>query len=952
MPQPFLKQVAEFLKQKYDNNLHRVCIVLPSRRGAVFLKRHIGAVYGKTTWLPLILSSEQFIEKLSGLKVIDEHELVCRLFDSYLQVYGEGAENFDSFLKWGQLILQDFNEIDRYLVDAKSIYENLKDIKEIENWSLSADPLTPYQTEYLKFMGSLGKIYTHFTTQLLADHVAYQGLAYREASKGVVTDKFTSHPHILLCGFNALNEAEKKIFLSFQQANRADILWDADRYYIEQSTHEAGMFLREHFETFGTRDTMIGDHFSSSKKIDIVSVPRQMGQAQVMREQLLKLKAEGVAMSDVAVVLANEHLLAPVLMQLPEEIGPVNITMEYPLKYSDVYGFMQALIDIHHGYTKQNKSRKNIYYKDLLNIIRLPITNDLLRLNASEISAQGMVDLLVRGNFIFPDQNALQKLFPTLAWFTDLLNPLLSPHQLCQAIATLLDALADWYANNQKGRSQLERECTRILLTHFNQLHLLMNRYPAAAGMYTLRQMFQHMVGSATVPFLGEPLQGLQIMGVLETRTLDFPYLIILNVNEGVLPSGRSPHSFLPNDLRNNFKLPLYVQKDAIYAYHFYRLIQRAQEILITCDSETDSFGKGEQSRFVTQLKLELPAWNPTIQIESLTAITSSAANSKKCELKIKRHPKLLEPLIQRLSGHAAFQGLSVSAINTYQTCSLKYYLQYIAKIREADDIEETPDASTLGTIMHRVLEKLYSPYCSQSIAIPHLQAMLKQAPNEISLAFEELTHQKVLQGKAILQAEVALKYVERTIQNDIKLIKSLSPNQSLFIHALENRYVAPINIPYQQGHLTLYITGIIDRVDEVNGMYRIIDYKSSIRKDDKFDLSDLSKLFTNVDYHKLLQLMVYAWLLHKNNVCKPEAMDLNIFGFKNPSNISGKPLLNKVPAIITTQLLDEFEVYLTQTVTEMLKPEGEFIGTDDLDNCKYCGYTKTCFRQPRTDGF
>ena len=943
MSQPFLKQVAGFIQQKYDNNLQRLCIVLPSRRGAVFLKRHLGQVYGKTIWLPTIISSEEFIETLSGLSVIDEHELICRLYDSYVAVYGTGAESFDSFLKWGQLILQDFNEIDRYLADARQIYENLRDIKEIENWSLSAEALSPYQQEYLKFMGSLGTIYQHFTSQLKSEGLSYQGLSYRVASEGDILSKFSGHEHVLFCGFNALNAAELKIFHAFQNSGKATLLWDADRYYLEQTSHEAGLFLRDHLERFGGKTTFCGDGFSEEKTIDIVSVPRQMGQAQVMREKLLALQADGVNMSDVAVVLANEHLLAPVLMQLPESIGPVNITMEYPLKFSDVYQFLDALIEIHFSYSKQNRKRKNIYYKDLLNLLRLPVTADLLKMKGAQEIPHQLIGQLVKGNYIFPEARNLSELFPEINWFNVLFSSSLTPMQLCEALSTLLEELGDWYATALNGRQQLERESTRILLSHFNQLSDLMSRYPAAAGMYALRQMFQHLVGQATVPFVGEPLQGLQIMGVLETRTLDFKHLIVLNVNEGVLPSGRSPHSFLPNDLRRTFGLPLYLEKDAIYAYHFYRLLQRASDVLITCDSETDTFGKGEQSRFVTQVQLELPKWNNAITVHTRTAVNNGTSHTLACDLTMERSAEKIETLKEQLSTNGPRGGLSASAILNYTTCHLRYYFRYIARLKEAEEMEETPETNTLGTILHSVLEQLYKPFLGKPLREEALQAALKQAPDLIRKAFEEEARQKELRGKAILQAEVAMKQIEKVVHDDLSLLKTLSAKkQTLVVQALEQRFTAPLTIALATGPHTIYINGTIDRIDMVGDRFRIIDYKSSLKQNDKFSTENLELLATPSDYDKLFQLLVYAWLLDKNKVCSPEQMDLMIIAFRNKYNKTGKP----DPAAITKELLNGVEHLLIQRAESILATEGVFSGTEDTEHCTYCAYAPICFRE------
>jgi ATP-dependent helicase/nuclease subunit B len=368
MIDPFLKLTANYIYSNYKDTAENLCIILPNKRGALFLKKHLIEVFSKTMWLPTIISAEDLIAELSELKTLEDIDLMCYLYDSYKIVYGPKAESFESFAKWGQLILQDFNEIDRYLANSEQLYENLKDIKEIENWSLGEEVLSEYQLNYLEFMNSLGAIYKHYSSFLIENKWAYQGLAYKQAVANIKSNIFEDKFHkLIFCGFNALNAAELKLFYRFYEKNKADILWDVDKYYFDNPNQEAGLFLRANFELFKQRNPLfIQDNFKTKKEIQIVSVPKQIGQAQVVKQVLQKYIDNNIPLDKVAVVLANEKLLWPVLQQLPPAIEHVNITMEYPLKYTSTYGLIDILLQIQLNLDKQTRKQKTLYHKDLL----------------------------------------------------------------------------------------------------------------------------------------------------------------------------------------------------------------------------------------------------------------------------------------------------------------------------------------------------------------------------------------------------------------------------------------------------------------------------------------------------------------------------------------------------------------------------------------------------------
>lgn len=918
--------------------------MLPNKRGALFLKKYLAQRFAKTIWLPAIISAEELIAELSELKTLEEIDLICHLYESYKVCYGAKAEPFDSFAKWGQLILQDFNEIDRYLADSEQLYENLKNIKEIENWSLGAETLSEYQTNYLQFMNSLGAIYKHFSAFLISNKWAYQGLAYKQAVKNLQTNTYANQFHkILFCGFNALNAAELKIFNHFHTSGKAELLWDADDYYLHDKNQEAGLFLRQNFELFKQREPFFIEHnFKEAKDIRIISVPKQMGQAQVVKQTLQQLLNENIPLDKVAVVLANEKLLAPVLHQLPSGVQHVNITMEYPLRYTSTYGLIDLLLQIQTNFSKQKKT-KNIYHKDLLSLLRQPLFQNYLRAKNVKANPQTLIRDIAKRNLSFISAKHLHEWFEDdFSLIQNLLQPAANTQTLCALFIELLQTLIDFFFQQQHNNQvNLELEYLQIILKNFNRLSDILLRYPHFNDIQSFRQLYMQVVGNASAPFIGEPLQGLQIMGVLETRTLDFEHLILVNVNEGVLPSGKTINSFIPNDLKRAFGLPLYLEKDAIYAYHFYRLLQRASDITITYDSETDTFGKGEKSRFVTQLQLEMVQYNPDIKITEEVASYSSMPEKVKNKICIHKNKNVLKPILEKAESNDKYGGLSPSGLAMFKECGLKFYFRYGAQLKETEEVEESAEANTFGSILHESLEALYKNFIGKVISHDELQAQKKEIEHVVNEKFASYFGGQAPTGKSLLQQEVIKVYVKKLLQNDLKFI---SENQALTLNALEQEFSAPLPITINGQATTVYIKGKIDRIDTHSGIVRVIDYKSSVKQNDKFYFETFEDLFSDKNYNKQFQLMIYAWLLYKNNFCEAEKLQPCIIPFKvfseEPKFILGK---DKKPLQLNAEFLNDFENELRIFIESIFDESQPFAQTEDADIHQYCAYRAIC---------
>lgn len=410
---PFLQHISQYIFQHHEHDTEHLCIVLPNKRGALYLKQYLARTFQKTIWLPSIISAEELVAELSGLQQADSIDLICDLYMVYAQVLKEKAEPFDAFAKWGTLMLQDFNEADRYLVDTNALYQNLKEIREIENWSLSADNLTPTQQDYVNFMHQMGIIYHEFIKVLLEKKQAYQGFMYRKAVEGYKSSDYVNRfSKIIICGFNALNKAETIIFSELVKERKAVIIYDADNYYVKNESYEAGLFLRKNFSnSWLDAKNYIGDYFNEiPKHIDIVAVPKQMGQAQVVSHQLQEWIKQGKSLHKTAVVLADESLLFPILNQLPKEVQHVNITMEYPLRLSPIYDLMDNLISLHHSIQKTGASN-SFYFADVFKILHNSLFKKYYRSFEPTIPLQSIIQKIIDKNYVWINTKVLSELF-------------------------------------------------------------------------------------------------------------------------------------------------------------------------------------------------------------------------------------------------------------------------------------------------------------------------------------------------------------------------------------------------------------------------------------------------------------------------------------------------------------------------------------------------------------
>ncbi|MCW3102686.1 MAG: nuclease family protein [Bacteroidetes bacterium] len=957
--QSFLEKTVIHLHEKYGDDISELCIVLPNRRAGLFLKTHFSNHLKKTFWSPEILATEDFVALLSELQPADPTTLLFDLYETVKKCTPGNTESFDEFSKWGQILLSDFNEIDRYLVDAKQLFGNLKNIKELETWSLNSEEgLTDFQKQYLVFWQQLGGYYTDFAERMLAKKEAYQGLAYRIVAADPV-ERAAKHPwkKIIFAGFNALNLAEEIIIEKLVDADKAEIIWDTDSYYVNNPNQEAGRFIRKYneygrFKKIKERNTIFEEILLSNEKkqITIIGAAKNVAQAKIAGSLVTSIEKEQGHLQNTALVLADENLLFPVLHSLPASLQDINVTMGYPLKNTPVAGYFELVFNLHENAQKIAGGKLNyrFYHTDLVKLLSHPYTAIALASEEHRLSVKPIVQTIQGRNIVFAAQSTLTKLFDEHPLEYALLQPVFK-HWTSAAdaiacvqhvIEILKNGIIAQQGSSAENKSSLELEYLFAFTKIVKRIQVLMQDYPGSVtDVKTLRSILNQIVRAGTLPFYGEPLMGLQVMGMLETRTLDFENVILLSCNEDILPSGKAVNSFIPFELKRHFGLPTYSDKDAIFAYHFYRLLQRATTIYLLYNTESDALGSGERSRFLTQLAYELPKVNPNVTItEQLLSIPVKPEN-KGDGIIIYKTAEILEKIKARsVSEH----GFSPSLLNKYRSCSVQFYFHGIAGLREADEVEETIGADVLGNVIHSVLEQLYQPFVEKKIGADDIKKMKPLVEALTMKAFDEYySRSEISYGKNLLTLKVALKFIANFLDAEIAAVAAAEKKgQPVIVKALEQSLETELII----AGAAIKIKGKADRIDSVGSITRIVDYKTGLAANNELKFDDWDLIRTDGTLSKSFQLLMYAYLYQKMNPAIKDNLQSGIITFRELS-AGLKTVKANGNEFLDESVLKEFEAQLEILLTEIVDPEIPFTQTTEVINCVYCSFRGVCHR-------
>ena len=894
-----------------NTDFNNITIILPSKRAGVFVKNEFKKTLEPLHFLPKIISVENFISTISKIDTADKLVLLFEFYKIYLEnTEKEKIESFEDFSNWASILITDFNEIDSYLIDPKYIFTYLKDINRIESWFKKEESKTELTKKYMHFFEKIEVYYTVFYQHLLQLKIGYQGLQYREANQniGLFMDNNKDQKYIFI-GFNALNKVEENIIQELLQNNLADIYFDVDQFFIEKNISAAAFIknYKNNWNYFTHQDFhSISNDFSKEKNIEVIGVPKNISQIKYATEIIQKNIAK---QDNMALVLANEDLLTTVVNSLPHNIQHINITMGLPLKnilYADLF---RLLFKLHQNKKKLGNNQK-FYHKDVFYVLNHPAISNKF---TCEDASKSIVNIIKKKNYIFLEKSILIDICPVVSG--KLLELIFSDwNDFDTIIENSITIIQELKKDNE---NHFDLEYLNRFEQIFIQIEGLNSQYGYVENLDGISSIFTQILLSETLSFKGEALKGLQIMGMLETRVLDFETIILTSVNEGFLPSGKTNNSFIPFDIKNEVGLPTYQEKDAIFSYHFYRLITRAKNIYLLYNTETDD-ASGEQSRFITQLAFfqnKLPNHHFT------QTIVSPKINNEKA----KRQLILKNDAILKKLQIESQKGFSPTSLTNYIYNPIAFYKQKILKIYQLDEIEETIATNTMGTVVHRVLEKFYLPFKGKFLTTANIVEMQKNINQETKRIFgQEYKNGDLTKGKNLLIFEVSKQYVARFLRQELQLLKE---NNQLKIIDLEVDLSCVIHIDGID--FPIKLKGQADRIDELNGTIRIIDYKTGKVEQKQLNINDWDKLLTNHKYSKAFQVLLYAYMyVSMQNISIDKfPLETGIVSFKNL-----KEGFMKVNNSVTTMVeLNRFEITLKNLLQEILNIEIPFVENENL---------------------
>lgn len=943
---PFLKETAQKLLDS-PRKLEDLVVVLPNRRAGLFFTKYLGELIENPVWMPEVKTIEQVFYGLAGKAPADELTLIFELYELYRQIQEE-PEDFDRFYFWGELILKDFNDLDQFMAPAKVLYQNLAEIKEFESdlsflteeqkdlisqfWLAFAKQNDQEKQKFLRFWQILGRLYEDFQHRLKTAGLAYSGHLYRQVAENL---KAIEKPkkHYVFMGFNAFTLTEERLIGHFVKEFGAEIFWDVDQYYLNDPIQEAGLFFRDY-----QKDSIFGKTFPEEipdevrlKKdnIHVHSIPLKTNQANLVGKLLEELPSEE-KLEETVIILPDEQLLFPVLHSLPSDIDKLNVTMGYPVRNAPVYAFLDAVLDLQR-YVKIQEGVVNFYHKPVTDLLSFPYL-----LKEDQAHFQALLEKIKGENILeIPVSQLVGK-----SKLSELVFQQVDPAGIFEYLGQLMEHLAQDLQDDEVQRS--------YLFQAFKQLNRIKEIFQGNNSK-TLKidfvlKLFRQVFRELKLPFEGEPLQGLQMMGVLESRNLDFRRVIICDLNEGSFPPGGGINSMIPFNLRRAFGLPVQEQNDAIYAYTFYRLLHRAEEVHLIYTTAADQGKAGEMSRFLQQMQAEMGVAGPEI---AMVPVGLTPAK----EIQVQKTPEVLNDMrifLAKEHPESKNRPLSASALNMYLDCRLKFYFRYVAGLKEKEEVVTEIDPSTFGTILHNAVETIYgldetkTPRKIDSHEIDRLMPQATEAVDQAIRNFYKVKEGKSMEysGQLQIAREIFIKYLKAILKYD-------QENGEFTILGVEADVPASIPVPTKEGVVNFALQGVIDRVDLKDGVVRLIDYKTG--KDDKKVLS-IESLFDRDEKKRnkaAMQTLLYAYFYQFEHPENQKPLKPGIFNIREIYNPKFNPFLQMNGQEIQDYkaVEEEFIEGLSSMLGEILNPDVPFSQTEDEEKCKFCPFKEICGR-------
>ncbi len=934
----FVQQIAHYIHSN-ELELEHFTIVLPSERLKKYIASSLFKEYGHAIVAPKMVTIDQWVKSYSPETVIDQTRALLRLFEIQLKNAKTIEDaSFDEFFTWGTILLSDFNEIDRYLLDADQVFRNLADIKEIENWSFGEQELTESQKRFMEFWDRLPGYYKALNEELTKRESCYAGRAFNYLTKNIDHLFGDKKAQYLFAGFNALSKAEIELIRQIDQLGRAHVLINADDWYYADKDHEAGRFLRDLSTALDGRnlDFVQDDLADKAMKIELISCAQKTGQAKVAATILETLTKE--ELDETALLLADESLIGAVIKNLPARIGKANITLGLPIRNTAVKTWVDLLFSI-----QENKSRfktNAIYFNDLQSFWNHPFVLAVLDKEEKDLLLEAERTIIAR-NSIFVNVNNMQvgvKTAELLALITEPWNNIwLNGLKIIRSLSTqLYKGLQEEFAFEKAMLEAFDHS-----LVEFE--NILVEGIPDMS-LKSFRQLFNMHWGSRSIAYHGNPLDGLQIMGLLETRGLDFKRIICLGMNEGNLPPTNPMQTMIPMDLRRYLGLPSPREKQGLFAHHFYRLMHACEELYVTYSSADEMIGSNEPSRYLLQLEMELSRINPKVNIEK--RIYSLESTSRESQREIPKTSEIIARMDELFAGSA-----SASMLKKYLTCPLDFYFRYVMDFGEADTVEEEIETSTFGTFIHDTLEILYEPFARynkegelkspqpSNITSRDIDYMLKNFT--VTLDQQFLVHfnndrDAFTKGKNLLSYEMAKELTKRFLKSEKAFLEQQS--EPVFIEALEQSYNVEIEVEVHGSKKKVNLRGFIDRIDRVGDKVRIIDYKTGKVNDGDValrvkDIEDELIVETMGMKKHVLQLVMYAYLYKQKHGVIPTS---SIISFVSNAN---EPFKLNTQKMELEEMIENFPSYIGLILEGVYNEDVPFSHNKDqfVSYCSYC---------------
>jgi CRISPR/Cas system-associated exonuclease Cas4 (RecB family) len=962
----FLENIAGSLYSEFGNTLNRHCLVFPNRRAGLYLLKYLAAKIRKPVWTPAIFTVNELFSSYSQLQIASGEVLLFELYKIYSSLK-KSPESFDNFYFWGDMLLDDFDDADKYLVNTKLLFSNVLDIKNIDQqfggltdaqieiikkfW-VNFDPKKPTRekTGFIDIWSILHDLYSGFRNSLSDQNIAYEGMIFRELAESK-TESFYAGLEwdmVHFIGFNALNECEKTVMLNFRKAGKARFYWDYDNSYIKNGKlNSAGFFMRENLKLFGNDmspdwkyDTFLSAGASvvrrrvfesSSDVAQVKLIPELVRQLPDMNEETAH---------HTAIVLADENLLMPVLTSLPENIGDINITMGYPLRHSLVYTLIKHLMELQRNASVTNQ-KVRFGYREVISIMKHSLITRLLSETDNEIlKAINETNLIWVPSDRFTGSGNLAMFFTRPATSSELSAYF---KNILILVASSNENVQD--ESGKKSASQnIRNEFIYRVMLSLNRLETIVNRGDVTFSTETYMRILDKLLRIQAVPFSGEPLSGIQVMGILETRALDFKNLIILSVNEGVLPSVSTGSSFIPYSLREAFRLPSINHQESIYAYHFYRLLQRAEDVTFLYNSNSEGLRSGEMSRFLVQMK-----YDPELKPDFLDLSFEIKSHLTIGE-KIERSEEHIQQLNARFLDKNKIRILSPSAINTWLSCRMKFYYRYVNGLKEPGAVASEIDPAMLGEILHDVMRKLYNDYIGKVLTAEGIELIIRdkslierEIKNSISEKFSG-DEGRTVEGNEFIIRDVLFAYIMKILRTD----KSLTPFTILH---LEETFSFPVSIATGDSGSDVLTGGKVDRIDITGGVYRIVDYKTGSVAEKIASIEDLFTDDRKKDADAWLQTLLYceAYLINNKGI----SLRPSVYRIRNltPSADNNKLRImsdrkNEIIIEDYKSVRDEFLRNLKSVISSIFSSNEPFVMTNDIrGKCSFCPYRRLCLR-------